>query len=368
MHFSFAVASILAAAVSAAPTVHKNSGFIIHQSPNPNYKANGPAAYAKALAKFGQTEAASKVLDAVAAVSSGSVTATPADAYDSEYLCPVKIGSQTFKLDFDTGSSDLWVLGKSLSSDGNGHTYYSPTTGKLVSGAKWSISYGDGSSAGGTVYTDTVNIGGVAVTSQAVEAATSAASVFTAAGGSDGLVGLAFDSINTVTPTPQKTFFTNAISQGLPKAVMGVSLKYHTAGTYDFGAIISSRYNGSITYTPVDNSQGFWSFTPSGYAIGSGAVQSGSLKGIADTGTTLILAPDAIVSAYYKQVSGAKNSQADGGWVFPCSTTPPSFTLVINGYKAVVPGKYINYSPVSEGSSCKFFFLSQFFQYLDKDD
>jgi aspergillopepsin I len=30
-----------------------------------------------------------------------------ASQYDSEYLCPVTVGSQTLNLDFDTGSSDL---------------------------------------------------------------------------------------------------------------------------------------------------------------------------------------------------------------------------------------------------------------------
>ena len=341
MLFNVAVVSALVAAVSAAPTAPKNKGFIIHQTSNPTFKANGPAAYAKALAKYGKTEEATKILAAAA----GTVSATPADQFDSEYLCPVTIGKQTFKLDFDTGSSDLWVLGQSLSSKGNQHTYYNPTSGKLQSGASWSISYGDGSSAGGTVYTDTVNIGGTSVTDQAVEAATSAAAVFTAKGGSDGLVGLAFDSINTVQPTPAKTFFTNAIAAGLPKAVMGVTLKYHTAGTYDFGAIIASRYNGSLTYTPVDNSQGFWSFTPTAYSIGTGADVTANLKGIADTGTTLMLAPAAIVTAYYKQVQGATNSQADGGYVFPCSATLPDFSLTIGGYKATVPGKFMNYAP-----------------------
>ncbi|KAI4150152.1 MAG: hypothetical protein LQ340_004242 [Diploschistes diacapsis] len=355
VQFTLATVSAFAAIAAAAPAQLKarNSGFIIHQSANPSYKANGPAAYVKALNKYGATEMASQVVSAVEAASSGSVTASSIDG-DTEYLCPVTIGSQTFKLDFDTGSSDLWVLGQSLAGNGGGHTYFTPGSAKQESGSSWKISYGDGSSASGTVYSDTVNIGGVTVTGQAVEAATAASSEFTSGSG-DGLVGLAFDSINTVTPTPAKTFLSNAIAQGLPKALMAASLKYHAAGTYDFGAIIASRYNGTITYTNVDNSQGFWGFTPSGYAIGSGAtVNGGNLNGIADTGTTLMLAPTAVVQAYYKQVSGASNNAQQGGYVFPCNANLPSFSLIINGYKATVPGKYINFAPISEGSSTCF--------------
>ena len=356
VYFTAAVASALAAVAVAAPTANnqkRNNGFIIHQSANPNYKANGPASYAKALAKYGATEKASQVVSAVEAANSGSVSAQSIQG-DSEYLAPVTIGSQTFHLDFDTGSSDLWVLGSSLASNGGGHTYFQPGNAKQIQGASWQISYGDGSGAQGTVYSDTVNIGGVSVTSQAVEAATSASQEFTTGQG-DGLVGLAFDSINTVQPNPQKTFLTNAIDQGLPKALMAVSLKYHAAGTYDFGAIIASRYNGTITYTDVDDSQGFWSFAPTQYAIGSGAPATSQLTGIADTGTTLMLAPTDVVTAYYKQVKGSKNDQSQGGYTFPCDATLPSFTLVIGGYKAVVPGQFINFAPISDGSSSKFF-------------
>ncbi|MCJ1328799.1 Type I transmembrane sorting receptor [Thelotrema lepadinum] len=355
VHYTAAVVSVLAAAVAAAPAQNlqtRNNGFIIHQSANPGYKANGMAAYAKALAKYGASEAATSVISAMEAISSGSVTASSIQG-DAEYLCPVTIGSQTFKLDFDTGSSDLWVLGNTLAKNGGKHTYFQPGSATQEQGASWKISYGDGSSASGTVYQDTVNIGGVSVTSQAVEAATAASTAFTSGAG-DGLVGLAFDNINTVKPTAAKTFLSNAIAQGLPKALMAASLKYHTAGTYDFGAIIASRYNGSITYTDVDSSQGFWSFTPSSYSIGSGAPATGSLAGIADTGTTLMLIDPAAVTAYYKQVKGATNNAQQGGYTFPCTATLPDFSLTINGYKATVPGKFINFSPITTGSSTCF--------------
>ena len=107
-----ALASALAAFAAAAPTplAEIQQGFTIHQSANPKHVANGAKALFKALRKYGAHEKATEVYSAILAASSGTVTATPADAYDSEYLCPVTVGTtstQTFQLDFDTGSSDL---------------------------------------------------------------------------------------------------------------------------------------------------------------------------------------------------------------------------------------------------------------------
>ena len=132
---------------------------------------------------------------------------------------------------------------------------------------------------------------------------------------------------------------------------MAANLKKGAPGTYDFGFIDSSKYTGAITYVPVTTRQGFWEFTGSGYAVGSGSFVSSSIDAIADTGTTLIYVPSAIVSAYYRQVSGSQNSNTYGGYVFPCSATLPSLTLGFGSYRAVVPGSYINYAPVTDGSS-----------------
>ena len=247
-----------------------------------------------------------------------------------------------------------WVFSTELpASEQSGHTLYNPTkTGKVDSGETWSISYGDGSGASGNVFFDTVSVGATTVTSQAVEAAESVSAQFESDADSDGLLGLAFNSINTASPNQVATFFSNAIPS-LAAPLFTANLKKGAPGNYNFGYIDSSEYTGSITYVPVNTANGFWEFTGSGYAVGSGAFVSSSIDAIADTGTTLLYLPAAAVKAYYAKVSGATNSASQGGYIFPCSATLPSITLGIGSYRAVVPGSYINYAPATgSGKYC----------------
>lgn len=85
-----------------------------------------------------------------------------------------------------------------------------------------------------------------------------------------------------VKPKPQSTFF-DTIKSDLDSPVFAVALKHHAAGTYDFGYIDKSKYNGSLTYTEVDNSDGYWMFTANGYGIGDGQTSSEPVRGIAGT-------------------------------------------------------------------------------------
>nr|WDD23885.1 aspartic protease [Penicillium sp.] len=330
----------------------RKSSFTVNQLARPatgTKTLNLPGMYANALAKYGASVPAS----VKAAAESGSAVTTPEND-DAEYLTPVNVGTgTTMNLDFDTGSADLWVFSSELpASEQAGHSIYKPgnNTGTKIAGATWQISYGDGSSASGDVYKDTVTVGGVKATGQAVEAASKISQQFVNDKNNDGLLGLAFSSINTVKPQAQTTFFDTVKSQ-LDSPVFAVTLKHNAPGTYDFGFIDKSKYTGSITYTDVDNSQGFWMFTADGYKIGSGTSGgSTSIKGIADTGTTLMMLPDDVVSAYYKQVSGAKDDSSAGGYTVPCSATLPDFTVTIGSYDAVVSGDLINYAPLTAGS------------------
>jgi hypothetical protein len=73
---------------------------------------------------------------------------------------------------------------------------------------------------------------------------------------SDGLVGLAFSSINTVSPQQQSTFFDNA-KASLNQPLFAAYLPYNADGAYDFGYIDTSKYSGTIRYASVDDSNGF---------------------------------------------------------------------------------------------------------------
>ncbi|KAF2150091.1 aspartyl protease [Myriangium duriaei CBS 260.36] len=304
----------------------------------------------KTYAKYGKLDSApAKLKAAAAAGQSGSVTATP-EGNDEAYLCPVTLGGQTLNLDFDTGSADLWVFSTlTPSSESTGHAKYNPTkSGKKQSGETWNISYGDGSGAKGTVYADKVVVGGVTATSQIVEAATSVSSEFTQDTDNDGLLGLAFSSINTVSPRPATTFF-DTVKSSLAKPLFTARLRKGAPGSYDFGVIDTSLYTGSITYVPVDNSQGFWGFTAGTYSVNG---QRGSSIGsaIADTGTTLLYVPDAAVSDYYSNVQSAQNSDQDGGYIFDCSEDLPDFVVKIGTGSFTVPGSYINFQDNGDGT------------------
>ena len=223
----------------------------------------------------------------------------------------------------------------------------SPATFQSLSGYTWKISYADGSGASGTVGRDTVVIGGTTVKSQAVELANKVSAQFVS-DDNDGLVGLAFSSINTVQPTQQRTFFDNA-KTSLASPLFAAYLPFNKNGAYDFGFIDTTKYTGSISYAPVDSSRGFWEFASTGYKVGSTVHTQSGFTGIADTGTTLVLMGDSAVDTYYASVSGASFDSNQGGYTFPCSAALPALSIKIGSAYATIPGKYINFASVGSG-------------------
>ncbi|KAF9629451.1 putative aspartic endopeptidase pep1 protein [Lasiodiplodia theobromae] len=342
-----ACATILSLA-AATPIDKPGKTFTCKQVEKGFVARNGPAEMLKAFNKFSK-DAPSEVVSAAVAAKTGSAAAVPGDKYDTEYLTPVTIGNTTLQLQIDTGSSDLWVyssfMPESIKAD---HSVYDPAvSGIKMDGYSWNITYGDESAASGSVYADKVVVGDLTATSQAVGAATSVSNMFVEDPTEDGILGLGFIAKSRVQPKPQKTFFDN-IADHLAEKLFAVTLKRGEAGTFDFGFRNRSKYTGRIAYVDVDNSDGRWEFASTGYAVGKGSVVSTAINAIADTGSTLLSLPGAVVKAYYNEVNGSFYSAQDGGFVFPCNADLPEFTLIIGGRPRTVPGEYMNYSPANE--------------------
>ncbi|KAL8708425.1 MAG: hypothetical protein Q9220_006715 [cf. Caloplaca sp. 1 TL-2023] len=351
---NLSAASAIFALASAAPYERRviKKDFSVKQTTPKSTIKSGAAAVAATYYKYGKRPPAN--VQAAATGNDGSVTTSPTQ-YDSEYLTPVTIGGQQLTLDFDTGSSDLWVFStETPSSESTGHTLYDPSksnTSKALTGATWSITYGDQSSSSGNVFTDTVTVGSTSFAGQAVELAQNVSDQFQQDVDNDGLLGLAFDTLNTVKPTAQKTFFSNVLPS-LSAPLFTVDLKKGAPGTFDFGFVDDAKHTGEVTYVDVDSSQGFWTFTTGDISVG-GQSASGSIDAIADTGTTLLYLPDDIVDAYYGAVDGATNDQQQGGYTYACDAELPDISIAIGSYTAVVPGSYVNYAPVDDsGTTC----------------
>jgi hypothetical protein len=285
----------------------------------------------------------------------GSAVATP-QSNDREYTVPVQIGGQTVYLDFDTGSSDLWVFSEQTpANETSGRPIYNTTaspTWKLEPGYSWKIGYADGSGCGGFVGTDTLNIGGFTMTDAPIEAATQVSSSFAQSTEIGGLLGLAYPKINTVKPVKAvPPFF--AMIDSLAEPLFTVDLNHGAPGSYDFGTVDSSKFKGSLNYVDVNTTLGYWTFPSAGYKVGSGPAVAAAYPSVADTGTSLMLMNSTIVDAYYKQVPNSYFSQQNGGYMYPCSSKMPSFSVELgNGYYGVIAPELMTYTSTFLGLSC----------------
>ena len=139
-----------------------------------------------------------------------------------------------------------------------------------------------------------------------------------------------------------------------------MDLKHQAPGSYDFGYIDKSKFSGDLKYFPADSSEAYWGIESTNYGF-KGQKIDRKIKTIIDTGTTLNLVPQDVLDKYYKEVPEAKNDKDAGGYIFPCETKLPDFTIGFGSgsdeFTATIPSKYMNFGPAKASDPTSLFFL-----------
>lgn len=274
---------------------------------------------------------------------------------DSEYYGEITIGTpaKTFKVLFDTGSSNLWIPSSECESTDvacQTHTQYNheDSTTYVANGESFAIQYGTGSLTG-FLSEDTINVAGMQVSGQTfAEAQSQPGSTFVDAQ-FDGILGLGFQQIAVDNVVP---VFYNMISQGLvDEPVFSFYLNRNQAGEIGgeliFGGSDPTKYTGDFTYVPVTQ-EGYWQFTMDSAEI-EGISLCDSCVAIADTGTTLIAAPAEAVE-YINEIIGA-----DEYGNVDCSSVSslPPVNIVLGGTTFTLEGTdYIQTETVQGSEYC----------------
>ncbi|KAF8936829.1 hypothetical protein BGZ58_003634 [Dissophora ornata] len=258
--------------------------------------------------------------------------------------------AQEFSVVFDTGSSDLWVSSTSCqSATCMTLRRFNPSRSSTFQqdGRSWSINYADNSWVSGVLGIDDVTVAGIPISDQTFGMAT-VNSGSTAAAGVDGIMGLGFDSNSEMGNV--KTPVTNMVVQNqIDQAIVSVWLNkavdqdasLSDGGEFIFGGVDPSLYTGSITYVPVTSSKE-WQISVDQLFIGRKelSLSSSASSAIVDTGSSYILFPDYLATAFHRAIP---NSQYDSklGWLIPCSLansrTVGDLAFVLAGQKFSVP-------------------------------
>ncbi|KAG1768957.1 aspartic peptidase domain-containing protein [Suillus occidentalis] len=252
---------------------------------------------------------------------------------------------QSFTMDFDTGSADLFLPGTSCRSACGGQERYNPSASSSSQplGTTFHVTYGDGSGAAGNVYKDTISLAGFKATAQTFGVATNATGFSQEK--YDGLMGMSFKSLSHFAADP---VFDTLVSQGaVPESVFAFKLA-SSGSELRVGGVNSALYKGSFTYTPVTE-KAYWQINGDGMGLNGKTVVK-KFSAIVDSGTSLILGN----SSQVKQLYAATNAtEVDKGvYALPCNAMP-HVSITVGGKTIPLSAESFNLGPVdSSRNTC----------------
>ncbi|KAH9813870.1 aspartic peptidase A1 [Melampsora americana] len=228
---------------------------------------------------------------------------------DLAWSTKVSIGSpsQEFRLNIDSGSSDLFLFSPNCSTCSlSNHTAFLPNRSStflpLNPTQSFSQTFGDGSNLKGDWASDVVSLGNsIEVVHQTF----------------DGLMGIGPESNSIYTGSNSTGFFRQLINTHmLSIPVIGIAF-------FTFGGVSEKWIRGGlkeIVWKKV-TSQNFWGIALSGIFVNGQNVMSSKdpPRAILDTGTSLTLVSTSTAASIHSKIRGAIRNESNGIWKLPCS-------------------------------------------------
>jgi len=260
---------------------------------------------------------------------------------DAQFYGDITLGTppQTFKVIFDTGSSNLWVAAYNCSLSCGLHARYDPTKSSTYTpdGRVFNIDYASGP-VSGWVEKDVVNVGGLTYnqTFAMVDDASGLGAAFLI-GQFDGILGLAFKSISVDSIPP---FFQELVQSGvLDDNVFAFYLDSDgQSGELELGGVDPAHFSGSLQKVPL-SSDTYWEVVLDNIQLNGYGNVTNVTKAVFDTGTSLLAGPVSEVAAIAKLVGATLF--LNGEYTVDCTKIPtmPDLSITVGGQTYVLTAK-----------------------------
>jgi hypothetical protein len=277
------------------------------------------------------------------------------EARDVGYLATVQMGTppRDFLILMDSGSADLWVGAENCQAQAGGgcgnHTFLGQQSSSSFQATQkpFNISYGTGQVSGNIVQ-DNVVIAGLPLTKHVFGVASLESIEFSSNQTPfDGLMGLAKSSLSQQqTPTPIESLASAGLVQdSIVSYKISRQADNLNDGEITFGGLDNTKFDPkTLVKVPNVSTQGFWEANLNSASVNGVDTGLTGRTTILDTGTTLMIIPDADAATLHKNIPGAV-ADGQGGFTIPC-TTNASIALTYAGQSFTIDPRDLAFQPL----------------------
>ncbi|ORZ01430.1 endopeptidase [Syncephalastrum racemosum] len=263
---------------------------------------------------------------------------------NAQYYGEIELGSppQSFKVVFDTGSSNLWVPSTHCTSIACFlHARYDSEQSNTFkeNGTEFAIQYGTGSLEG-FISHDTLRVGGISVENQGFAESVKEPGFTFALARFDGIFGLGYDRISVKGVVPPFYHMVNRdlVDEPLFSFWLNNGGDEGNGGELVFGGTDPAHYEGEITYAPIRR-KGYWEIELEDVKFDGESIDLDPVGAAIDTGSSLLVVPTTLADLINQQLGAEKNWA--GQYTIDCSKIPslPEFCLTFAGKDFCLSGE-----------------------------